>query len=304
MCDIGCAALAGCLARAPCHPLDTLKSVALVSHDASLAAAARTVYTREGLAGFYRGIGVACVGSAPGVAIYIGTYGAAKSVVEPAANSRGLPSAVSHLGCGLIAESVSCVFWVPIDVVKERLQVQGPDVKGRYQSSWDAVKSVAHREGLRGLYKGYFVTLSSFGPFSAIYFAAYEGFLARFPKPANAQDAAGNGLAGVVCGFLGNAVACAFTNPLEMVKTRLQVQRAMLVADGDGGRAAAAPSRQFAYAYTGMLDGLRSIAREEGPLAGWRGLGSRIAYTAPNAALTFGLYNALKAKFCSRPAAS
>ena len=35
-----------------------------------------------------------------------------------------MPSFLSHFTSGLLAECVSCVLWVPIDVVKERLQVQ------------------------------------------------------------------------------------------------------------------------------------------------------------------------------------
>ena len=306
MCDIACAAAAGVIARVPCHPLDTIKTVSLCSagaHEATgaggLRGAARSIYAREGAAGFYRGVGIASVGSAPGVALYITTYSHTKAALEAPLASVGCHSAVSHLAAGFVAEAVSCVFWVPIDVVKERLQAQDPSVRGRYASSWDGVKCVFEREGLRGLYRGYFVTLGSFGPYSAIYFAAYEGFQARLAPAAGTTDgssktAATSGLVGVACGALGNVVACTLTNPLEMVKTRLQVQQAML-ADAGGD---VKPSRQFRYVYRGLFDGLRTIAREEGVLAGWKGLGSRIAYTAPNAALTFGLYSALKAKLC------
>jgi hypothetical protein len=36
------------------------------------------------------------------------------------------------------------------------------------------MRTIMRQEGYRGLYKGYFATLFSYGPFSAIYFAWYE----------------------------------------------------------------------------------------------------------------------------------
>lgn len=94
---------------------------------------------------------------------------------------------------------------MPVDVVKERLQVQAVQAAecsantaaaaanstaGKapptgassatasftpYRSSWDALTTIARTEGvLGGLYRGFGVTLFSFGPFSALYFLLYE----------------------------------------------------------------------------------------------------------------------------------
>lgn len=76
---------------------------------------------------------------------------------------------------------VSCVVFVPVDVIKERLQIQTalpthsvPAVGTAYRGSWDALVTIARQEGVRGVYRGYWATLLSFGPFSAAYFALYE----------------------------------------------------------------------------------------------------------------------------------
>jgi hypothetical protein len=77
---------------------------------------------------------------------------------------------------------------VPVDVVKERLQIQrhvvssgtgagagaGSEAAPYYKSSMDAVKTIFQTEGIRGIYRGYAATLLSFGPFSALYFSFYE----------------------------------------------------------------------------------------------------------------------------------
>lgn len=81
----------------------------------------------------------------------------------------------------MAAEALSCVLWVPIDVIKERMQVQvqsstasGAARKVYYRNTVDAVQTIARTERLGGLYKGYVATLLSFGPFSALYFMFYE----------------------------------------------------------------------------------------------------------------------------------
>jgi inorganic pyrophosphatase/solute carrier family 25 iron transporter 28/37 len=288
--DVGCSAAAGFIARVPCHPLDTVKTVAMASEGSTTGArplsVAKGLYAREGAMAFYRGIGIASFGSAPGVACYLGTYEAAKAWLPAVGFCRGnAESPLVHLTAGFLAETVSCVIWLPIDVVKERLQAQGPDVKDRYRNSWDGLCRVARHEGVRGLYKGYFMTLGSFGPFSAVYFSAFEGYKrALFGlNAASTPDAA----QAFVAGALANVTGCVVTQPLEMVKTRYQIQRARLTASG-------AEFSQYTYAYTGMRDGVSTIIKETGVTGLWRGTVSRAAYTVPNAALTMMLFSGIK----------
>ncbi|RYH29834.1 solute carrier family 25 protein [archaeon] len=69
----------------------------------------------------------------------------------------------------------SCIFFIPVDVVKERLQVQSTCNTGyQYRGSLDAFATILRQEGFRGLYKGYWATLFSYGPFSSIYFWIFE----------------------------------------------------------------------------------------------------------------------------------
>lgn len=277
------AAAAGFLARVPCHPLDTCKTVALANEGhgqiSSFASAFQQIAKQEGARGFYRGFGISVIGSAPGVALYLTSYESVKRRLN--LNSKPL----EHLIAGFAAETISCVFWVPIDVVKERLQSQTPAVQGRYTGSADAVRSIFRNEGVWGLYRGYLSTLASFGPYSAFYFMFFE-FNMTWLKPYGHSEF----VTALASGFGANIFACALTNPLEIVKTRLQVQRAMLKsASGDVRRSA-----QFSYQYDTMVQGLAHLFRSEGA-SGWiRGLSARVFYTAPNAALTFALYAHLK----------
>lgn len=80
-----------------------------------------------------------------------------------------------YFSSGIGAEAISCIFFVPVDVIKERLQVtQSIGNFNPYRGSFHALKTIFKEEGLRGMYKGYAATVLSYGPFSALYFLFYE----------------------------------------------------------------------------------------------------------------------------------
>jgi Mitochondrial carrier protein len=74
----------------------------------------------------------------------------------------------------MFAELIACLLFVPVDVIKERRQVQSTLKAFTYKSDLDAIKQIKSTEGARGLYRAYFATVLSFGPFSALYFMFYE----------------------------------------------------------------------------------------------------------------------------------
>ena len=153
--------VAGAVARVVCHPLDTLK--------AKLQSGIGEHPVQSLYRGLYRGIAPAIVGGVPASCIYLTSYDVAKGILTDAPVIRESPFAVCFCA-GMLAESISCIVFVPTDVMKERLQV------GRVNVS---LTKILATEGLRGLYKGYGASLLSFGPFSALYFPIYEGIKKR-----------------------------------------------------------------------------------------------------------------------------
>eukprot|EP01062_Namystynia_karyoxenos_P056090 TRINITY_DN47046_c0_g1_i1.p2 TRINITY_DN47046_c0_g1~~TRINITY_DN47046_c0_g1_i1.p2 ORF type:complete len:336 (+),score=92.88 TRINITY_DN47046_c0_g1_i1:79-1008(+) len=297
-------AIAGGLGRLPCHPLDTVKARLQAAQCAGGAAPAKlnrihTVFLDtirgEGLRGLYRGIGISAVGATPAMCLYLSSYEGFKHLMAPIGlQSRFLTDFVAGFG----AEAVSCCLWVPIDVVKERLQVQTPDVKGRYRNSLDGLRTVSQQEGFRGLYRGYFSTLGSFGPYSAFYFLFYEQFktiaLERSGRDSSGITRQVSFQDGMMCAAAASGLAAAVTNPLDMVKLRLQVQRTRTAAGTE--------STQFSYKYRGMLHGLGEIIRTEGPLALWKGCLARVLFAGPNAAITMALFEQLRSSLSTASA--
>ena len=285
-------AAAGVCARVPCHPIDTVKARMQAPHDAMAGAASthrslvRTlthVVRSEGVAGLYRGVGVAVVGSGPAACLYLTSYEQYKARLSSLPVLRDRHRFIPDFLAGFAAEATSCCLWVPIDVTKERLQVQDVTVRNRYRSSPEAVSMLWRHEGFRGMYKGYFSTLASFGPFSALYFMFYEEFKDLY---ATNRPSGSPFWQGLLCGGAASALASALTNPMDMAKLRLQVQRAVL-RDG-------ASSSQFHYEYRSFPGTLAAIVREEGVLALWRGVSARVLFAGPQAALTFGLFEVFK----------
>jgi hypothetical protein len=89
-------------------------------------------------------------------------------------------------------------------------------------------------------------------------------------------------------------VASFVTNPLELAKLRLQVQRA---DGGGGGGGGGARPPTF---YRGTLHAIGTIVREEGALALFRGAGARMAYHAPVTAITMTLFEQFRAALTAR----
>ncbi|KAI0167005.1 mitochondrial carrier [Hypoxylon sp. FL1284] len=111
----------------------------------------------------------------------------------------------------------------PIDLVKTRMQNQrGADPGQRlYKNSIDCFRKVVANEGFRGLYSGVLPQLVGVAPEKAIKLTVNDLVRGVFMDPKSGHiDLKYEILAG------GSAGACqvVFTNPLEIVKIRLQVQ--------------------------------------------------------------------------------
>lgn len=96
---------------------------------------------------------------------YLCGYEFAKKKLTQSKNEN-IPEFAVYFTAGMLAETFACIIYVPVDVIKERLQVQSNDaVKGGgnakhyYRGSYDALTKIMKHEGLRGIYKGYLATL-------------------------------------------------------------------------------------------------------------------------------------------------
>ncbi|KAM0860591.1 hypothetical protein ACQ4PT_046456 [Festuca glaucescens] len=268
----------------------------------SAAAAATTILRREGPLAFYRGFATSLAGTVPARALYMGALEATRSAVGPAMLSLGAPepaaSAVAGAAAGLTAAVAAQVVWTPVDVISQRLMVQGnPCPASRYHGGLDAFRKIVASDGLRGLYRGFAMSILTYAPSNAVWWATYSlsqkaiwsgigCYLCQYGVGVHEIDD-GEGdtslqpncktlmvVQGASAAMAGGAAALV-TMPLDTIKTRMQVM------DGHG--------EPITIGRT-----VRKLIKEGGWGACYRGLGPRWASMSLSATAMITTYEFLK----------
>ncbi|KAL1538138.1 solute carrier family 25 member 44-like [Salvia divinorum] len=252
----------------------------------------------EGLRGLYRGFGTSLTGTIPARALYMTALEVTKSNVGTTVTRLGLPepsvAAVANAAAGLSAAMAAQVVWTPVDVISQRLMTQGSGGGCKYASGVDAFGKILRTDGIRGLYRGFGISILTYAPSNAVWWASYS----------MAQRVVWNGVGCMLCrngeeriengglrpdakavmavqgvsAAMAGGVSALITMPLDTIKTRLQVM------DGEeNGRKG--PS----FGQT-----VRSLVREGGWTACYRGLGPRCASMSVSATTMITTYEFLK----------
>lgn len=198
--------------------------------------------------------------------------------------SQESPQQWVHMTAGSIAGAVAVLMLHPFDVIKTRLQVQD-SFKGPlppYKGTWDAVKSIARHEGLGGFYAGLTPSLVGSGVAWGAYFYMYEGMKKFYMRRQNTEQLSATWH--LLSAAQAGAVVCMLTNPIWVVKTRLALQGGALL----GG--SSVPSVR----YTGFVDALVKVWREEGIRGYYKGLGPSLVLQTTHGAVQFAIYEELK----------
>ena len=268
------------------HPLDTIKtvlqhsatarvatasSVSSSSRSAAAAAAPSATLSAVSVRGLYRGVVPATLSMAPACAFRMGVYEVVKAPLlrSELASSLAPPSALIALAS---AVSVVCsqVVRAPLDMVKTRIQ------SGSDASSLEALSSAWRSGGLAGIYRGAGVLLARDVPFFSINLALYESLKASVLERRGGGGADGGSAASftmvdtVLVGAIAQGVAAWWTNPIDLLKTRVQ---------------SAPPDARLR-----MGAALREVLAESGPSGLLRGAGMRVAWIAPQGCVYYPAY--------------
>lgn len=287
-------AVSGCFARLFVHPLDTIRSRLMVSTatNATFAVVARHLIQTDGFNGLYRGFGVSICMQAPATATFLSSYDWSKSQLSTVSSLPSSSPAI-HLASGLVAETVSAVFWVPMEVIKQRAQVRS----GTMGAAWSSAiaKDLLKHEGPRAFFKGYALTVGVFGPYSMIYFVVYERLKSIAMRIRNDQTVTQLPTHTVAaCAGTAGGFAAACTTPLDVIKTRLQTQ-------GDRHSQTQVSGFRAAPAYSGTWHAAQSIWAKERFRGFFRGISARVLWIMPSTAITMSTFEFLKFYFKLSP---
>uniref|UniRef100_A0A1Q3FF15 Putative calcium-binding mitochondrial carrier protein aralar1 n=1 Tax=Culex tarsalis TaxID=7177 RepID=A0A1Q3FF15_CULTA len=176
---------------------------------------------------------------------------------------------------GSVAGAVGATAVYPIDLVKTRMQNQrtGSFIgEVAYRNSWDCCKKVIRHEGALGLYRGLVPQLMGVAPEKAIKLTVNDLVRDKLTDKQGQIPRWGEVLAGGCAG--GSQVI--FTNPLEIVKIRLQVA---------GEIAGGAKVRAW------------NVVRELGLFGLYKGARACLLRDVPFSAIYFPMYAHVKAAF-------
>lgn len=288
----------GAIGDSAMHSLDTVKTrqqgLLFNPKYKNMVPAYLTIFKEEGFfRGLYGGYTPAILGSFPSTATFFGTYEFSKRFMI---NTLHMNDTVSYFIAGILGDLALSVFYVPSEVLKTRLQLQGrynnPFTQGcgyNYRNLRDAVRLIARSEGTSALAYGYKETLLRDLPFSALQFAFYE----RFRKWAilyNNSDQDLSFALELLTGAAAGGLAGVLTTPLDVIKTRIQTAT---VATAGSHAPYITSSKgvigKFLHKFS-TISALHSIYRNEGIYGMFSGVGPRFIWTGIQSSIMLLLY--------------
>ncbi len=206
--------------------------------------------------------------------------------------------ATAPLVAGLAGGTVSTILLLPLDNIKVRLQVHEGDSgdvsrvkqkQGRL-GPMRVVRGVIRHEGVAGLYQGLAPALIGSSISWGGFFFVYEGFKNELRRRKAGTSETGmytlTPMENFVLACASGGVMVGLTNPVWLIKLRMQLQM----------KNAAQHVQTSVKPYNGMLDAARTIVREEGFWALYKGSGPALLLTS-HGGVQFVVYEFLRKHF-------
>lgn len=266
--QLAAGAFAGIMEHSVMFPVDAIKTrmQATGGYSGVLNAITR-ISSTEGSVALFKGLNSMVMGAGPAHAVYYATYEWIKRyLITDHEQFNVLSTATAGAGATIAADALMN----PFDTVKQRMQLGSCS-----RSMTEMAKHMYKSEGFASFYYSYPTTVAMNVPFAALNFVIYESSR-KLMNPTNKYDP----ITHCLCGGLSGATCAALTNPLDCVKTVLQVRgesKEPLIRNADTLSKAA-----------------RAIYRMHGWYGFWRGLRPRVIANVPATAIAWTSYEMAK----------
>lgn len=245
------------------------------------------VIRQEGIFRLWRGTNAGLALAIPTVGIYLPCYDVFRNWIEDFTthNAPGL-TPYAPLVAGSVARSLACIACSPIELARTRMQAfkvwNGAKPPGMWKTLLGVLTPVKRtNESLnnyRLLWTGAGAQLARDVPFSAICWSTLEpirrSLLAVIGEEANAASVLG---ANFSAGFVAGSLAAAATCPLDVAKTRRQIEK-------DPSKALRMTTRQT----------LAEVWRDGGVKGLFTGVSPRVARAGPSVGIVVSFYEVVK----------
>lgn len=243
------------------HPLTVVKIRRQVAADGNPTTTTNTISQSsssglQSIRQYYRGLSVVLSLAVPARIIYVSVLECSRELIDH--NARHLllnpPSSLKPYGeeligllplvaplsggiAGGLAAVSSQLAVVPMDVISQKLMVMDDSMYQQRGSAINVTKSIIANEGWQGLFKGFGLSLFTSLPAGTIWWATYAGCkdqLSIYGDPSNDRCLESTSVGSIPLGvrqgciqilsaFNAAFVSAVLTQPLDTIKTRLQV---------------------------------------------------------------------------------
>ncbi|KAI4328878.1 hypothetical protein L6164_021199 [Bauhinia variegata] len=247
------------------------------------------VIRQEGFTRLWRGTGASLATAVPTVGIYMPCYDVFRNLMEDF-TTQNAPNLTPYvpLVAGSVARSLACVSCYPVELARTRMQAFRETQSGKPPGVWKTllgvVNPVKSRSILQNLHSyrfwwtGLGAQLARDVPFSAICWSTLEPIRKRILGLTGDEAGAATVLgANFSAGFVAGTLAAAATCPLDVAKTRRQIEK-------DHERALNMTTRKT----------LLEIWRDGGLRGLFTGVGPRVARAGPSVGIVVSFYEVVK----------
>uniref|UniRef100_A0A1J3F921 Mitochondrial carrier protein MTM1 n=1 Tax=Noccaea caerulescens TaxID=107243 RepID=A0A1J3F921_NOCCA len=249
------------------------------------------IIRQEGMARLWRGTNAGLAIAVPMVGIYLPFYDMFRNRLEELSREKAPATTIGvPLVAGALARSLACTVCYPIELARTRMQafkeakacVKPPGVLKTLVGVVSEVRIANNLESslhnYRVLWRGLGAQLARDVPFSAICWATLEPMRRRLLGIVN-NDTNALGILGAnfSAGFVAGSIAAATTCPLDVARTRRQIEK-------DPCRAMRMTTRQT----------LIEVWRDGGMRGLFMGMGPRVARAGPSVGIVVSFYEVVK----------
>ncbi|KAL5727114.1 Carrier protein [Ranunculus cassubicifolius] len=260
----------------------------------------RKIIRQEGFSRLWRGTNASLALAVPTVGIYLPCYDIFRNWIKEFTD-KNAPHLTPYapLVAGAVARSLACVTCYPVELARTRMQafkdiqagVKPPGVVktlGGIISPATNINNFSTLQNYRLLWTGVGAQLARDVPFSAICWSTLEPLrrkaLGVVGEEVNMVNILG---ANFSAGFVAGSIAAAATCPLDVVKTRRQIEKD--------------PTRALNMT---TIRTLKEILRDRGISGLFTGVGPRVARAGPSVGIVVASYEVVKYLLYSRYTAS